>query len=477
MRAFARTNNNSNAMSSIFAFKASLIKLEQHGMNISVLGAAKSGMAAALLAKRLGHEVFLSEFRPSTDCSSEITVLDAAGIPWEMGGHSEKVFENCELIISSPGIKPSAPVLLQADHKGIPVISELEFASRHTSQPIIAVTGTNGKTTTTSLISYLLNRSGRTAIACGNIGTPLSAVVMDAPADTIFVVECSSYQLDRCVSFRPRVAIVLNITPDHLQYHGTVDNYASAKWKISQNQSLADTLILCDDDSGAASVPSSITASILRLSATHPVQQGMLMRDGALVFIDQHKEEFLMHQGELCLPGIHNVYNSMAAALAARVFEIRNEDIRDSLMSFSGVEHRLEPVRVIGGVEYVNDSKATNINATWYALQAYQRPIVLIAGGRGDNNEYSLLDALVQKNVRCIIAIGEEQEAIFQHFCAMVRCIKADDLSQAVRDASEQAEPDDVVLFSPACKSFDMFMNYEHRGEVFKEYVESLIEA
>ncbi len=443
-------------------------------MNISVLGAAKSGLAAAKLAKKLGNAVFVSESRPAEQMSSEAEQLRTAGIACEFGHHSDEILRSCELLIVSPGVKPTNSVIVEAEQRRIPVISELEYAYRYCKNPIIAVTGTNGKTTTTTLISYIFNRSGRHAVACGNIGTPLSELVLDTSPDTVFVVECSSYQLDRCVTFRPDVALVLNITPDHLGYHGSVDNYASAKWKISSNQSPSDTLILCADDAGAASAPSTIKSKILSYSVQHPLQQGMIARAEDLVFVDQHKEDILMRKGELRLPGVHNVYNSMAAALAARAFEIRNEDIRDSLMSFSGVEHRLEAVRVLREVEYVNDSKATNVNATWYALQSYTKPIILIAGGRGDNNDYSLLDSVVRKNVKCIVAIGEEQEAIFQHFCTIIRCIRAASMEEAVREAQAQAMGDDVVLFSPACKSFDMFMNYEHRGEVFKELVHQL---
>ncbi len=455
------------------AYFCASLTIEIH-MKITVLGAAKSGIAAALLAQRLGHQVFVSEYRSAEQMQDEKKSLELASIPCEFGGHSPLVFESCELIICSPGIKPQAAVIVEAETRNIPIISELEFGWRHCSNKIIAVTGTNGKTTTTSLIEYIFTRSGRKAIACGNIGVPLSSLVLDASPDTVFVVECSSYQLDRCDTFRPDVALVLNITPDHLAYHGTVDNYASAKWKISANQSSSDTLILCADDEGAASSPSTIKSKILTYSVQHPVQPGMYLSAEDLVLVEQHKEEILMRKSELCLPGIHNVYNSMAAALAARAFEIRNEDIRDSLMSFSGVEHRLEQTRILHDVEYVNDSKATNINATWYALQSYSKPIILIAGGRGDNNDYSLLDSVVRKNVKCIVAIGEEQEAIFQHFCTIIRCIRAHSLEEAVHEAQNQAMGDDVVLFSPACKSFDMFMNYEHRGEVFKEIVNAL---
>jgi UDP-N-acetylmuramoylalanine--D-glutamate ligase len=442
-------------------------------MKYTVLGAAKSGVAAAILAKRTGNEVFVSEYKPaSKNLEAQQTFIDQA-IPCEFGEHSHRVFE-CDCIITSPGIKPSTPILHQAKERGIPVISELEFAYRHSRHTIVAITGTNGKTTTTALTAYILNKAGRKAIACGNIGTPMSAVVLDASPDTILVAECSSYQLDYTSTFAPHIAVFLNLTPDHLEYHGSVENYRAAKWKISANQSSSDILISCADDMEAASVPSNVKSSILSISAIHPVQPGMFVRDGNLVFASTHNEEVLMPTRDLRLPGVHNVYNSMAAALAARCLEIRNEDLRDSLASFAGVEHRLEYVRTHHTTEFINDSKATNVNATWYALQSFSKPIILIAGGRGDNNDYSLLDDAVRSNVTCIVCLGEERDDIFDHFCTMVRCIKAESMEDAVHLAFDQALGDDIVLFSPACKSFDMFMNFEHRGEVFKDAVNSL---
>lgn len=446
-------------------------------MKYTILGAAKSGVAAAELANRLGHEVFVSEYKPSSEQTTVFNHLTTLGIKSEFGGHTHRALE-CDCIITSPGVKPTNEIFRLALEQNIPVISELEFAYRHCKNPIIAITGTNGKTTTTALTEYIFNRSGRKAVACGNIGTPLSSIVLDLPHDTIVVAETSSYQLDRIDTFRPNVAIILNITPDHLEYHGTVDNYAKAKWKISQNQTPDDTLILCADNSLAAECSRHTLAQVQWFSAK-PLgkgQSGMYINDttSELVFVHQHEEEVLMRTEDLCLPGIHNAYNSMAAALASRCFELRNENLRDSLASFTGVEHRLEPVRELNEVEYINDSKATNVNATWYALQSYHSPIVLIAGGRGDNNDYFSLDELVRRNVRSIIAIGEEQDAIFNHFAGMVRVQRADSLKNAVTMARDTAESGDVVLFSPACKSFDMFMNYEHRGHEYKKIVNGL---
>ena len=326
-----------------------------------------------------------------------------------------------------------------------------------------------------SLTAYNLQKSGKRAIACGNIGTPISSLVGKIYDDTIIVAEVSSFQLDRIQNFKPDVSVILNITPDHLYYHGSMENYVEAKWKIFSNQNEKDLLILNADDAATSEILPQVNIKKAFFSM-NPVEYGVFNDGGKMIlrFPDNNKEEEIMLFDEIHLPGVHNAYNSMAAALAARAFEIRNEDIRDSLASFEGVEHRLEFVRKIDDIEFINDSKATNINATWYALSSYKKPIVWIAGGRGDNNNYSELNELVAKNVKCIVSIGEESEAIFNHFCTMVRCIKSNSLEDAVSQAYHQTEPGDVVLFTPACKSFDMFMNYEHRGEVFKEIVLSL---
>ena len=442
-------------------------------MNYTVIGAGKSGLAAALLARELGNTVFLTESKPEEHYAAAAEQLRQAGIEAEFGGHTPRALEHAECVITSPGVPPHAAIIREAEARKLPVISELEFASRYLDNPIIAITGTNGKTTTTALTAHILNHSGKPAIAAGNIGTPLSSLVHRVDPKTIIVAEVSSYQLDRIDTFHPDVAVILNITPDHLSYHGTFEAYCEAKWKISLNQNRKNVVILGSDDSPSSMCAAYTKAHVLYFGSD-PKQQGAFVRDGRIIFHHELQEEELMSTDELRIPGIHNVYNSMAAALAARAFEVRNENIRDSLMSFSGVEHRLESVRTLHSIEFINDSKATNINATWYALGSFTRPIVWIAGGRGDNNNYATLDQSVRDHVDTIVAIGEEAPAIFNHFSAMKRCVKADSLETAVRTAFELAEPDSIVLFSPACKSFDMFMNYEHRGEAFKQIVHEL---
>ena len=447
-------------------------------MNITVIGAGKSGLSAALLAAKNGNNVFLSESGNSEKFCEVIKRLDDANIRYEFGANTEAALQDCDLIITSPGVLPSTWIISEADKRAIEIVSELEYGYQNLNNPIIAITGTNGKTTTTTLIAYILNRSGKKAVTAGNIGTPLCDLVGNIDEQTIIVAEVSSFQLDRIKTFRPDVAIILNITPDHLYYHGSFESYQQAKWKISSNQCEKDLLILNKDDNETFGCSSHTKGKVACISMTDAAS-GIYNRNGEMVLRDPitNNEEVIMVFDEVRLPGVHNAYNSMAAALAVRAFEIRNEDIRDSLMGFEGVEHRLEFVRTIDGVDYINDSKATNVNATWYALSSYKTPIIWIAGGRGDSNDYSQLDDLVKNNVRAIVCIGEEADVIFNYYCTKVRCIKAESLESAILHSRKQALKDDVVLFTPACKSFDMFMNFEHRGEEFKRIVNSMSDS
>lgn len=446
-------------------------------MKYLVIGAAKSGIAAAKLAKRNGFDVILSESKPANDFADVIAEMDALGIQHEFGGNTLEALAGTDCIITSPGVPRGIPLFEAARERNIPIISELEFGrSFIPNNPLIAVTGTNGKTTTTTLITYIFNRAGRTAHSAGNIGTPISELVDKIKSTDFIIAELSSFQLDHIDKFRPDFAVILNITPDHLYYHKTFEDYRDVKFRVAENMTPNDCLLLNADDENTATKYAHTKGKIYKLSMQAPQELGVYNRNGSMCIklSPKAEEEKIMKLNEILLPGTHNAYNSMAAALAARVFEISNENIRDSLMAFEGVEHRLEFVRTLDGIDYVNDSKATNINATWYALSSYKKPLVWIAGGRGDNNDYSALDELVRQNVKSIVAIGEEADAIFNHFAHIVRIEKADSMEEAVEKARKQAEDGDIVLFTPACKSFDWFNSYEHRGEVFKKVVRRL---
>lgn len=441
-------------------------------MNITIVGAARSGLSAALLAQRNGDKVFVTDSVDPEKAADRIRQLDDAGIEHEFGGHTERSLK-ADLIVVSPGVPPSNPIRRKALEYGLEVIGELEFAWRYLSNTIVAITGTNGKTTTTALTSHILNSSGIKSVVAGNIGTPLSSMVATVDADAVIALEVSSYQLDTIKLFRPKVSLLLNITPDHASYHGTFEQYVNAKWKIFARQAENDIVVLNADDAYVMQARPNIRSATAYFSLRNEVE-GAFVRGDEVVLRWQQTEERLMPTRRIGVPGLHNVYNSMAAALSARALEVSSESIRNSLSSFNGVEHRLETVRTLNGVRWINDSKATNINAAWYALSSFDRPLVWIAGGRGDNNDYSALDELVGTNVKDIVCIGEEATTIFNHWCTQKRCVKAHTLSEAVQYAADAAETDDIVLFSPACKSFDMFSDFEERGRSFKELVQSL---
>lgn len=442
-------------------------------MYITVVGAGKSGVSAALLAKKLGHSVFLTEKGNEEKFSSAVSILNKHSIECEFGGHSDGVLTNTELLVVSPGVPPQSDLLRSAEIRRIPIISELEFASQQISNPIVAITGTNGKTTTTALTQYIFETAGVPSIACGNIGVPLSQLIVDGLDEkTWLIIETSSYQLDRIQTFSPRIATILNMTADHLSYHGTMEAYIQAKHRIYENQDSTAEYIYNLDDS--TTYPSEkIRADVSSFSLQSEPEFGMYADNDKVYFTENGSRIHCLLRSELGLPGIHNCYNSMAAALIARKAGISIMKIAKGLQTFQGVEHRLEAVRTLNGVRYVNDSKATNVDSTKYALTSYDSPIIWIAGGRGDNNNYEMLSATITKNVRTIVAIGEESDAIARHFSSfdVKQCTS---LEEAVKYSSSIANNGDVVLFSPACKSFDMFDNYEHRGIVYKQIVNTL---
>lgn len=461
-------------------------------MKITCLGAGKSGLAAAKLAKSKGNEVFLSEYSPVDKFKSIIQDLENNKIDYEFGGHNFEKILNSDLVICSPGIKPSSEIIKKIKEQNIKLISEIEYATYFTSNPIVAITGTNGKTTTVSLIDYSFNRCGKKSHLLGNVGNPFSTAVDNLNNNDIITLEVSSYQLDNTIDFRPDVAIFLNITEDHIAYHGSFPHYFDAKWKITENQTPNDLLILNVDDKEImrrVEVGGHKTNAKLSAISTNPelilsdkFSDGIYSDGDKVYFFKmqhiglpirlQDKEE-IMQVSQLALPGVHNLYNSMAAAIALRRFEITNEDLRDCLSTFQGVEHRLEFVRTIGRNDYINDSKATNVNAAWYALSSYERPITWILGGQGDNDYNELLE-IAKKKVSKIVTFGEESNNIYNFFSKDFEIYKLNDLEEAILKAKDISTSNEVILFSPSCKSFDQYTNFEERGQHFKSIVNSL---
>ena len=441
---------------------------------VVVLGGAESGVGAAVLAKVKGYDVFLSDKGEIKEkYAQELRKWD---IPFEQGQHTEDLILNADEVVKSPGIPGTVPMVQKIREKGIRVVSEIEFASRYDNARKICVTGSNGKTTTTSLIYHLLQQAGLNVGLGGNIGQSYAYQVATEHFD-YYVLEISSFQLDDIYDFRPDIAIITNITPDHLdRYDHKMENYVAAKFKITKNLRPDDCFIFDSDDAITVGHLSKIVlrCKMLPFSQEKEVEQGAFLKDDKIV-LRYDKEETDIFLEELALGGRHNVYNSMAAALAAKATGIGNEVIRRSLATFQPIEHRLEPVLSIKDVLYINDSKATNVDSAWYALECQKRPVVWIVGGTDKGNDYSVLDELVKEKVKAIVCLGVDNAKIHAAFGDLVPAM-ADALSaeEAVKKAAAFAAPGDVVLLSPCCASFDLFKNYEDRGEQFKAAVRNL---
>lgn len=442
---------------------------------IVVLGGGESGVGSAVLAKVKGFDVFLSD--SGNIAQKYVDQLNKWEIPFEMGGHSEDMILNAGEIIKSPGIPSTAPLVRKAEEKGIHIISEIEFAGRYDTAKKICITGSNGKTTTTSLIYYLLQQAGLNVGLGGNIGKSYAYQVATEHFDT-YVLELSSFQLDNMYDFKADIAIITNITPDHLdRYDHNMENYVKAKFRITQNMDKDDCFIFCSDDEITIRHLDKIIikAKELPFSQNHKVEQGAWLDNDKIIVNVPEKKECDLFLKELALGGRHNVYNSMAAAIAARVMDISNEDIRKALGSFQGIEHRMEKVMTIKDVLYVNDSKATNVDAAWYALECQTRPVVWIVGGKDKGNDYAPLLELARKKVKAIVCLGVDNKKIHDSFGSIVPTI-VDTLSaeEAVKASAALAVPGDVVLLSPCCASFDLFKSYEDRGRQFKDAVRKL---
>ena len=441
---------------------------------IVVLGGGESGTGAAILAKVKGFDVFLSD-KGSID-GKYVDMLKEWDIPFEQGRHTEELILNADEVIKSPGIPSTAPMVQRITEAGIRVISEIEFAGRYDTAKKICITGSNGKTTTTSLIYYLLQQAGLNVGLGGNIGKSYAYQVATAHHD-IYVLEISSFQLDNMYDFKADIAIITNITPDHLdRYDHKLENYVKAKFRITRNMSKDDCFIFCSDDEITISHLNKIVvkAKMLPFTQKKEVGQGAFLKDDRII-VRYEDSECDMFIQELALGGKHNIYNSMAAAIAGKVMDIDNDVIRSSLSSFLPVEHRLEKVLSIGDVLYINDSKATNVDAAWYALECQTRPVIWIVGGTDKGNDYSVLLDLAREKVKAMICMGLDNRKFHESFGGIVPEIHdVTSAEDAVKLANSIAKAGDVVLLSPCCASFDLFKNYEDRGRKFKEAVRNL---
>ncbi len=448
--------------------------MEIKDKKISIIGAVRSGIGAAKLIQKLGGFPFVSDSGSETKLKDSIKKLKELKIDFEIGNHSEKIF-NCDLMIVSPGVPSNAEILKKASKKNIPMISEIELAASFCKGNIIAITGTNGKTTTTSLCTHVMNNCGFKTYEAGNIGTAFSEIALDVKENEFVSLEVSSFQLDLIDKFKPKVAVILNITPDHLnRYENKFENYINSKLKIFKNQDKNDFLILNFDDSTLSDSIKKFGSQNFYFSLSSDQANGCSVRDEKVIFKKEDKKLFECSINDINLKGEHNIANAMAVINVAKLFNADNNKIKEALSSFKGVEHRLELVRVIEGVKYINDSKATNVDSVWYALRSFNEPIFLILGGQDKGNDYNKIKDLVKNKVVKIYAIGSSADKVFNFFHSFVKVEIKQSLEEVIHAANNEARQNEVVLLSPACASFDMFDNYEHRGKVFKEAVNRL---
>lgn len=442
--------------------------------NLVVLGGGESGTGTALLAKKQGYNVFLSD--KSTLKDKYKKELEDAQINFEEGVHTENIILTADEIVKSPGISSEVPIILKAIKKGILIISEIEFAKRYTDAKMICVTGSNGKTTTASLIYYILKFSGLNVGLGGNIGMSFARQVAQKKRD-YYVLELSSFQLENMYDFKADIAILLNITPDHLdRYDNDINKYAEAKMRIAQNQNESDSFIFWEDDPLISKAMKSLIPKARKYSfAEHKKTNVTAYSENDVLYIDIPHSSFSINQNMLSLIGTHNLYNTMASSIAAKLLDISDENLREALRTFKGVEHRLEFVAKVRGVQYINDSKATNVNSCWYALKSVVGKIILILGGTDKGNDYTEIEKLVQEKCEGIILLGKDNDKLKSFFELKVPIlIDTQSMEDAVQTAYQYAKEDQTVLLSPCCASFDLFDNYEDRGLQFKKYVREL---
>jgi len=449
--------------------------MELKNKRVLVVGLGKSGIAAARFLKARGAQVTVSDIRPAGLIAELPSLLDE-GIMVETGSHGLLTFRRQDLIVVSPGVPSNTPELEQVRALGILIIGELELGASFLQGEIVAITGSNGKTTTTTLIGEILKASGRPTLVGGNIGRPVVDMVAESTAESWSVLEVSSFQLETIQSFRPRIAVVLNITPDHLDRHGSFKAYAAAKTRITENQTADDLLVLNAEDEPTKLVAAKSKAQIYWFSPRRQVKQGAFVHGESIFFRSREggPAEPILPTDEIPLAGAHNVENVLAAVCAARLAGVQHEVIRGAVAGFHAVEHRLEFVRELDGVRYFNDSKATNVDATAKAIEAFPGGIWLILGGKDKDSDYSTLAPLLRERVRAVITIGSAAEKIETQLAGVVKIERAETMERAVAWARQQAAAGETVLLAPACSSFDQFENYEHRGRVFKELVREL---
>ncbi|KIA87439.1 UDP-N-acetylmuramoyl-L-alanine--D-glutamate ligase [Flavobacterium sp. AED] len=443
-------------------------------MRLVILGGGESGVGTAILGKKKGYDVFVSDFGKIKGNYKEVLIINE--IAWEEEKHTEDLILNADVVMKSPGIPDKSPIIKKLLAKGIPVLSEIEFAAPFTDATIVGITGSNGKTTTTMLTYHLLKSAGLNVGLGGNIGKSFAWQVAENKFDS-YVLELSSFQLDGIVNFKPHIAIITNISPDHLdRYDYKYENYIDSKFRITMNQTEEDYLIYDADDEAIAEWFKTHTtkAKLIPFSLTKTFSEGAYIKNNKME-ISINQEEFTMDTEHIALEGKHNMKNAMAATSVAKLMQIRKSTIRESLSNFQGVEHRLEKVLKIQNVQYINDSKATNVNATFFALDSMNTPTVWIVGGVDKGNDYNELMSLVREKVKAIICLGVDNKKIIDVFGNVVdMMIEVDNMNDAVRMAQRLSEKGDTVLLSPACASFDLFENYEDRGNQFKQAVKNL---
>ncbi len=441
---------------------------------IVILGAGESGAGAAVLAKVKGYDVFVSDMSDIKEKYKKM--LDEYDIAWEEGRHTEHLIMNADEVIKSPGIPDTAPLIVALKEKGTSIISEIEFAGRYTDARMICITGSNGKTTTTLLTYHILKSAGLKVGLAGNVGQSLAYQVATCDYD-YYVVELSSFQLDNMYDFKADIAVLLNITPDHMdRYDHKMENYVDAKFRITRNQTADDAFIYWNDDPviNEKLHTMQLQSQVFPFSE-NPEEQSRAYTEDNKVVIKLEDDTFIMDENELSLPGRHNLYNSLAAGISANLLHIEKDDIRRALSDFQAVEHRLEPVATVRGVRFINDSKATNVNSCWYALESMTTSVVLILGGKDKGNDYSEIEQLVHDKVKAIVCMSVDNSKLHAFFDDKVaHIVDAGSMQEAVALAYEAAQPGDTVLLSPCCASFDLFTSYEDRGRQFKEYVRRL---